>query len=305
MRTGPSILAAIAALLAAVASACGLFWPADPLTATTFEPVQGETVALLGRGLYRLDSLILGAGFLGEDAVTLFLAVPATLVAAWQLWRRPTLAWLAILAMLLSFLLYVYATMSLAAFYGPLFLVYVATFSVSFFALVLSLLALDRALAEAWPMVGPGMPRRSAALLLATCGVFTGLIWIQPLLASLFAGAAPPLLGHSTTKVTEALDLAIIVPGTLVAASLIWRRRPAGYTVAVPLLGLLVMLAPTIAASTVSQVRAGVVFTIPEIAGPIGGFLVFGVLGALVLAMILRAAGSTTLPSTATLEGRP
>ena len=49
------------------------------------------------------------------------------------------------------------------------------------------------------------------------------------------------MLGHSTTKVTDALELALIVPSSICAAGLIWRRRLAGYVLGIPLLGLIVM----------------------------------------------------------------
>jgi hypothetical protein len=39
------------------------------------------------------------------------------------------------------------------------------------------------------------------------------------------------------------------------------------------------------------QLADGIVFTVPQIVGPIGGFLVLGVIDIWVLAIVLRAAG--------------
>jgi hypothetical protein len=47
-----------------------------------------------------------------------------------------------------------------------------------------------------------------------------------------------------TTMVTYALDLAIITPAALLCAVLVLRGNPMGYVIAVPLLALLVLLAP-------------------------------------------------------------
>lgn len=289
MKRAGTMLVAGAAASAAIAAMCGLFWPAGAGDRPAFVSVNGEPVVLLGTGLYRHDSLMLGAGFLGQDLVTLALAVPALLVIAWQLSRQPSPRWLALAAALLSFILYVYATMALGAFYNPLFLVYVATFSLSLFALSMTLRALYRVASSAWSRSSPAIPRRTTAIVLALCGVFTGLVWLQPLIGALLAGTPPPLLDHSTTKVTEALDLAIIVPGSLCAAALVWQGRIGGLLLAIPLLGLLVMLLPTIVASTASQLVAGISFTMPEIVGPIGGFLVFGVLAAASLWRLVAA----------------
>jgi hypothetical protein len=52
-----------------------------------------------------------------------------------------------------------------------------------------------------------------------------------------------------------------------------------------------VLLAPLIAAQTAAQLLAGVRFTIPEIIGPMGGFVVLAGASAVVLVAVLRAVG--------------
>jgi hypothetical protein len=88
--------------------------------------------------------------------------------------------------------------------------------------------------------------------------------------------------------VTDAIDLAVITPTTIVAGALILRRNPVGYLVAFPLLGLIVMLLPAIVLMTVFQVQASVVFTPGEIVGPIAGFGVLGLFATWVIVAILR-----------------
>ena len=84
------------------------------------------------------------------------------------------------------------------------------------------------------------------------------------------------------------LDLAIITPATVVTGALILRRSSRGYTLAFPLLGIIIMLLPTITLGTVSQIRAGVSYGIGEIVGPIGGFALLGALAIWVLIAIFR-----------------
>ena len=55
---------------------------------------------------------------------------------------------------------------------------------------------------------------------------------------------------------------------------LIWRRRVVGYQIAVPLMFLETLLAPMIAAQTVSQLSAGISLTPGEIVGPLAGFII-------------------------------
>ncbi|MEX0660059.1 MAG: hypothetical protein WD080_13090 [Egibacteraceae bacterium] len=68
-------------------------------------------------------------------------------------------------------------------------------------------------------------------------------------------GNPPRLLGGATTPVTDALDIAIIVPATILAGALLLRGRVAlGAVLAVPLLTLLVALTPAIIAQTIAQI---------------------------------------------------
>lgn len=210
------------------------------------------------------------------------------LVAVWRA-REGAGPWVLWRTAVLTYLLYAYASMALGAAYNPLFLLYVATYSTSLFALWLSGAELVGAAARTLARTPLAFPRRGAMWLLTMSGIFTGLVWTLPLLLALVDGTPPALLGQRTTMVTDDLDLGLILPGTLTAAGLIRLGRPLGWAFGVALLGILVMLLPSIVAATVAQLLAGIRFTWPEILGPIIGFLVFGVLGAWVLAQTARA----------------
>jgi hypothetical protein len=68
-----------------------------------------------------------------------------------------------------------------------------------------------------------------------------------------------------------------------------WRGgNPFGYLIAFSMLILEVLLAPMIAAQTVSQLSAGISFTPGEIIGPMIGFVILAVLALWVLAILLR-----------------
>jgi hypothetical protein len=68
-----------------------------------------------------------------------------------------------------------------------------------------------------------------------------------------------------------------------------WRGgNPLGYLIAFSMLVLEVLLAPMIAAQTVSQLSAGISFTPGEIIGPMIGFVILAILALWVLAILLR-----------------
>lgn len=286
VRTSNTVLwlSALIVVLASVSAGLGLFWQEGegPLTFTT---LRGQTVRMYGRGLYRHDTLFIGAGNKGVAAVVLALGVPLLILSA-LLYRRGSLRGALLLLGTLAYFLYVHASMALGAAYNPLFLAYVALFSASLFAFVLAFASIDRQVLPSH--FGPRLPRRGLAFFMFACGLVTLCVWLGPLLLSLLQGQPPKLLASYTTMVTEALDLSIITPATFLSGVLLLRGAPLGYLTACSLLGVLVLLGPGFAVGTVNQVSAGVPFTPGEIVGPISGFSVLSLAALGFIAAILR-----------------
>lgn len=280
------ILSVLVAVLAVVATVGGIALqaPGESVSSTS---ARGEAVELFGRGLYRYDSLILGANFRAQDIVTLGLGVPV-LVVAIVLYRRGSLRGGLLLAGMLGFFLYEYSSMALMSAFNDFFLVYVAAMSASLFGLILILRSLEER--STLDSLEGSMPWRSAAVFMFAGGAITFFVWLLPLAGAQIRGEVPNHLDHYSTMVTEALDLAIITPSTFVCGTLLARRRPLGFVYAMPLLGTIVMLLPLIAGGTISQIEAGIAFTPAEIIGPISGFAVLGVGGLALLVAVLRGA---------------
>jgi hypothetical protein len=277
-------LAWVIAALAFVAAGAALFRHDGP-GPFSFISARGQNVTLSGRGFYRFDSLFSAAGYRGQDAVTLVLAIPL-LLGTVAFYRRGSLRGALLLTGVLAYFLYVYGSMAFSAAYNELFLVYVALLATSFFAFVLAMVSIDVALLQA--CFTSRIPRRGAAAFLFASGLVTLVVWLAPLVTALAQARPPALLDNATTLVTSALDLAVITPATFVAAGWILRRDPRGYLIAFPLLGLMVMLGPVIALSTASQLSAGVSFARGEVIGPIAGFVLLGTIAVGLMVRLLR-----------------
>ncbi len=277
-----SWLSALIAALAIVAAGGGLFWPTSG-SAFRFTTLRGEVMETFGNGLYRYDSIFKGAGNQGTDTIVLVLGVPLLLVSLW-LYRRGSWRGGLLLSGILAFFLYVYASMALAVAYNELFLVYVALFSASFFAFAELFVSLQTGDVH----FSKRLPFRSIAVFLVVCGALTAFVWLDPIVAGLMVGQPPRWLEGYATMVTEVLDLGIILPVIAIVAVRLWRRDPRGMSFAFPVLMILLLLGPTIALQTVLQLGAGVIFTVPEIVGPIAGFLVLGVIDIWIIVVVLR-----------------
>lgn len=215
-------------LLALIATGAGLFWPSSgqPYPVTT---LWGETVMINGRGLYQHESLSMAAQAQAQDLVTLLVGLPLLLVSAW-LAGHAVLRGGLLLTGTLGYFLYTYTSLAFGAAYNPLFLVYVALFSLSLFAFVLSMMSFD--LTTLPQHFSDHLPRRSIAALLFVTGGFLLLAWLGRIAPSLFTNQPPVGLGHATTLFIQVLDLGLIVPLALLAGWLLLRRSPWGYLLA-------------------------------------------------------------------------
>jgi hypothetical protein len=218
-------------LLAAVAAGAGVFFGGgEPSSVVT---VQGETVPLYGRGVYRHDSLIVGSGSVGVDTVTLLLGIP---FLAWALavHRGGSTRGTAVLLGVLTYFLYLYMSRAIDTAFNELFLLYVATMSASLFALLtaIRLLPTDRI-----QLVVERMPRRSTVAFLTVLPAVLVLVWLPLVLEPLVSGQPPAAVEHYTTFVTGALDLGILLPISLVGAGRVRSPRATGNVKALCLAG--------------------------------------------------------------------
>ena len=282
LRRLPGLVAAVGAGAAVV----GLLGRPSGSPVRVVTP-RGQSVQLAGDGLYRYDTVFTAAGNTAVDAVVLALGIPLV-VRAWLQHRAGSPRGTLLLAGSLGFLLYVYANYALGIAYNPLYLAYVTLLSASLFGLFAASTAVDRT-ALAAVAADPDLPHRFLSRFLLTSAAVTAVVWLQPLVTALLEGAAPDLLDIYTTPVTFSLDLAVITPAAALAGLLVGRRDPMGYLLAVPLLVTIVLLLPTIAASTALQAAAGISFTTAEVVGPIAGFGILGAVGTWLLSRLLRA----------------
>lgn len=278
------LLATLTALLGGIAAGIGFFRnrTASPRSFTT---LRGDEIEVYGSGLYRYDTLFFGAGYKGQDAVVLFLGVPLLIVAI-LLYQRGSLAGHLSLVGLLGYFIYIYASMAFGAAYNPLFLLYTVVLSISLFGFivafnsaVLKLSALDDL---------SSLPGRGLIIFMFISGAITLFVWGAPLIEALVTGSTPARMDSYTTMVTYALDLAIITPATIICGFMILRGNALGFVVAMPLLTLIILLAPQIILSTIFQYRAGVPFSTGEMIGPVAGFVILGAVGLWLLTNLLR-----------------
>jgi hypothetical protein len=262
-----ALLAAASAIVAAI----GLFTAGGP-GPYPFETLRGATATIYGIGLYRYDNLLTGAGFRGNDAVTLFVGVPSLLGALW-LYGRGSLKGTLLLAGVLTFFTYVYGSFAFGAAYNPLLMVYIAIFSASLFSLGAVTTQVDQSALAARVMAT--MPRRAIAFFMLVVAVVLLVVWLLlTWLPSVLAGDGTALVDSYTTVITYTIDLGIIVPFAILTAIRLFQRRPSGYLYAAIMLTLSWLMGATIAAATLAQIMAGYTYALGQLIGLVAPFVV-------------------------------
>ncbi len=246
-------------ILALFAALAGV-WPATgtPYPLTTF---RGEEVTINARGLYYWDTVSSAAQMQANDLVTLILGLPLLAISFW-LALRGSLRGRLLLAGTLGFILYTYITMMVGAHYNALFLVYVALFSLSLFALVLVLISIDLATLPAH--FSEKLPRRWVAGLLFFAAAFLSFAWLGRI-ASTFSPGAVPALENTTSLFIQAMDLGLIVPVCILSGILLLRRHAWGYLLASVGLTKFLTLGIAVSLMGLNMARVGVPVSVVEL----------------------------------------
>jgi hypothetical protein len=246
-------------LLAFVATLAGLL-PGEgqsyPLTS-----FRGEQVTINARGLYYWDTVSSAAQMQANDLVTLVLGLPLLALSFW-LTARGSLRGRLLLAGTLGFILYTYITMCFGAAYNKLFLVYVALFSLSLFAFILTMMSFD--LKTLPTHFSEKLPRGWMAGLLFFAAAFLSLAWLGRIAAT-FAPDAVPALENTTSMFIQAMDLGLIVPLCALSGILLLRRQPWGYLLASVGLMKFLTMGTAVSLMALNMARVGVPISAAEL----------------------------------------
>ncbi len=211
---------------------------------------------LLLPDMYR-DNPFVKTTWLGNDAVTLFIAVPllvAALVYSARGSSKAQLIWMG----MLDYMLYNYAFYLFGAAFNVFFLMYAALLALSIFALIFGLTTLD--VNRISQQVRKEAPIKwiGGYFLFVASGL--GLVYLIQSISFITTGNLPAIVtmsGHPT-NVVFALDLTLLIPWLFIGALWLMKRKPWGYAIA----GILNVKGPlytlVLAVNSILVVNAGI-----------------------------------------------
>jgi len=283
-----TFLSLLIAVLAAAYAGIGLFSTGGD-GPFEFTNLHGQTVEIYGQGIYRNDAAFRAPIFRGTDAVMLFVCVPVLLLAiAW--YRRGSLRGGLLLTSMLAFFLYNSASLGFGAAYNNILLLYIASFSLSLFALVIAFQCID--LDDLAARTSPKLPRVWVAAFLCLAGLSL-MIWLVDIVAALASNGVPPNLGPYSTESTYVLDLGIILPTAYLAAVLVLRRSPWGTLLASILITVNITIGLVVASQSIMQALDGILLTPGQYAAYVAPFVTLSLIAIGLIVSIQRSISDT------------
>jgi hypothetical protein len=222
-------LIGVITVLAGISAAIGIFSSGGP-GPYEYETIRGETVMIYGEGAYRHMSADVAPQGIAQDVITLFVAIPALLIA-FVFANRGSLRARYLLTGILGYFLVTYLFYLVMAMYNVLFLTYVVLLGISFFAFSLSLMSFKTAVLP--NRFSAEVPVKLAGGFLIFNTVSIMFLWLGVVVPPLLDGSVIPLqVEHYTTLIVQGLDMALLLPICFVSAVLFLKRHPMGYLLA-------------------------------------------------------------------------
>lgn len=189
--------------------------------------VVQATVGLAMPAVYR-DAAWIRATWLGNDWITLIVAVPL-LVAAARMAQSGSQRGMVLMAGVVGYAIYNYAFYLFGAALNACLPLYVLILGVAMISLRSVLSRVDPLAAAR--ATDPALPARllGGYLLLVAGGL--ALVWLGMWAAYVFAGRPTPVEPHAF-KIVAALDLLWLVPSLATGGMLLWNRSPWGIVIA-------------------------------------------------------------------------
>lgn len=227
-------------------------WLTGPIAALMVVATGGELLFDVFRG----NSTYLVAQAIGQDLVTLLVALPVLVVGAVLAGRgsdRARLVWLGVLV----YLVYTYVIYAFHIQFNPLFLVYVALLGFSLYALIGGLATTD------FDRIKARHTRESTAkaagIFLLVVSILFYFVWLGEVIPALISGEIPQSIAENGTPTNgvHVLDMAWILPSLALTGIWLRQRRPIAYALAGALLTFLALLALAIIVMVVAMALYG------------------------------------------------
>jgi len=259
--TTVSILSLLLAGSLAIVSICGAFLP------VTYER---EVPSLATQGI-------------GQDLVNLFIVVPLLVILLVFL-RKQNRAAMFLLSGTLFYILYSFIIYSLGIHFNYLFLLYCTILGLSTYLFIIMIHELMGMDVGSW--FEEHTPARLTGIYLIIVAILFYLLWLKEIVPAVIHNRIPESVSDNNLLVNpvHVMDLAIALPGLILAAVLLMKKRALGFILSLTGLVFIIILAIALAAMMIMLKVKGV----SEESSIAGVFFILALLSSVILFLFLK-----------------
>ncbi len=177
----------------------------------------------------------------GQDIVDLFLVTPTLIVTSILAFRKSKIA-LIMLAGCLLYLIYTFMIYCFDLHFNRMFILYCWILGLSFYLFLYFLFMAVKEPAGEW--IKNKIPIKSTGAFILICGIFFYFLWLSSIVPAIIKNTVPveiTEIGMPTNPV-HVLDLSIILPGLIITAILLLKKKPLGYMLAPVILTFFILM---------------------------------------------------------------
>ena len=232
---------------------------------------------------YERETASMAAQGTGQDIVNLFFAVPLLIVTLIFMLRDSKVAFYiyggTVLYILYSFVIYCFGVN-----FNNLFLLYCITLGLSLYSFILILYELSRMDVQNW--FGTKVPARSIGIYLIIISLMFYLLWFKEIIPAILHNSIPKSVSDYNLLVNpvHVIDIAFVLPGLIITATLLMRKHRAGYILAPISLVFIIILAIALTGMVIMLKARG----IGDEASVAGIFIILAVISFIFLLVFLR-----------------
>lgn len=206
---------------------------------------------------YEQDAASMAAEGAGQDLVNLFFVVPLLVISLISILRNSRIASF-ILGGTVFYILYSSFIYAFGLHFNRLFLPYCLILGSSLYLFILIILELSRMDVRNW--FGENVPIRLTGVYLLLISALFYMLWLKDIIPAVLKNATPKSVSDYNLLVNpvHVLDLSIALPGLILTAVLLMKKRKLGYILAPVLLVFVIILSIALAGMVVMTKTRGI-----------------------------------------------
>jgi len=168
---------------------------------------------------------------IGQDIIDLFLITPLLLITSWLAYKKSRVA-LLLWSGVLVYLIYTFVLFCFAVHFNYLFIVYCTALGLSFYAFLYFLLSQIKEPVASW--YNDRVPVKTVGIYLIILSGLFYLLWLSEIIPANINNITPATITETglITNPVHALDLSVVLPGMMIVAILLIKRKPLGLLLA-------------------------------------------------------------------------